>query len=42
MPHLFYSPPKKSLLRLFWMGTIKKMGHGLFGGLKNIEVIISK
>jgi hypothetical protein len=44
MPHFFYSPPKKIPFKSveFFRGTMKKMGHELFGGLKNIEVIISK
>jgi hypothetical protein len=34
--------PWQLLKGIFFRGIIKKMGHGLFGGLKNIEVIISK
>jgi hypothetical protein len=33
---------QSTLQRDFFRGIIKKMGHELFGGLKNIEVIISK
>jgi hypothetical protein len=32
----------KTLLKGIFLGGLKKMGHGLFGDLKNIEVIISK
>jgi hypothetical protein len=33
---------QNTLKRDFFRGTINKMGLGLFQGLKNIEVIISK
>jgi hypothetical protein len=39
---LFNCVYKTFLKGIFFRGTIKKMGHGLFVGLKNIEVIISK
>ena len=39
---LFNCVSKTLLKGIFFRGTIKQMGHGLFGGLKNIEVIISK
>jgi hypothetical protein len=39
---LFNCVSKTLLKGIFLRGTIKKMGHGLIGGLKNIEVIISK
>jgi hypothetical protein len=39
---LFNCVSKTLLKGIFFRGTIKNMGHGPFGGLKNIEVIISK
>jgi hypothetical protein len=39
---LFNCVSKTLLKGIFFRGTLQKMGHGLFGGLKNIEVIISK
>jgi hypothetical protein len=33
---------QNTLKRDLFRGTIKKMGHGLLGRLKNIEMIISK
>jgi hypothetical protein len=38
---LFNCVSKTLLKGIFVRRTIKTMGHGLFGGLKNIEVIIS-
>ena len=36
----FLNCVSKALLKgIFFRGTIKKMGHRLFGGLKNIEVL---